>query len=336
MGDPGGIGPEIVVASLANQWADTRCRFVVFGCAATLKDTARAIGVAPAWKRSLDRADKPGGIIVIEPSSDGTSLGNSPAEFKAQPTKEGGDLSFTWVSAAIDAALLPPDDPNHAHAVVTAPISKEAWAMAGHTQYPGHTELFADRCQSQRFAMMFDSPTLRVILVTTHIPLMEVTKHLSTNRILETIELGAQACQILGIEQPRVAVLGLNPHAGENGLLGKEDQRLIIPAIDIAKQRGINATGPHPADTLFGAATSGKHDLVVAMYHDQGLIPVKLLHRDAAVNMTVGLPIIRTSPDHGTAYDIAGSGLANPGSMRASLRLAIQMAQNTALTHSAS
>lgn len=339
MGDPGGIGPEVVVASLAGQWRDSDCRFVVFGDAGVLEQAAHTLELADAWAQSLERATALGGVVVIETHTTRATTDRPAilAELKhaePKPTELGGRLSYNWVNAAIDAALRARDDPAHVDAVVTAPINKQAWALAGHAEFPGHTELFATRCSCDRYAMMFVSPTLRVILATTHIPLKAVAEHLTTDRILHTIELGVQACCHLGIPHPRVAVLGLNPHAGEGGLLGSEDRALIAPAIRLAQTMGINATGPHPADTLFGAAAAGEHDLVVAMYHDQGLIPVKLLHRDEAVNITVGLPIIRTSPDHGTAYDIAGRGIANPGSMRASILLALRLVANPALASS--
>ena len=334
MGDPGGIGPEVVVASLAAQWRDSDCRFVVFGDAGVLEQAARTVELVDAWTQSLEQAAAPGGVVVIESHTIETAT-HFPAELaEPKPTALGGRLSFDLVCAAIDAALLAFDDPAHVDAIVTAPINKQAWALAGHAEFPGHTELFAKRCSCDRYAMMFVSPSLRVILATTHIPLKAVAEHLTTDRILHTIELGVRACCELGVPHPRVAVLGLNPHAGEGGLLGKEDMDVISPAIHAAQSNGINATGPHPADTLFGAAAAGRHDLVVAMYHDQGLIPVKLLHRDQAVNLTVGLPIIRTSPDHGTAYDIAGRGIANPGSMRASIRLAMRLAAKPALAPS--
>ncbi|MBN4052679.1 4-hydroxythreonine-4-phosphate dehydrogenase PdxA [Roseiflexus sp. AH-315-K22] len=340
MGDPGGIGPEVVVASLADprsrcsdggNCGETGSRFIVFGHAGTLNNAARTLGLERDWAKRLENPAQPGSVRIIETDPTPTDT-----DFPPQPTEQGGHLSFQWVNAAIDAALLPPNHPDHTHALVTAPINKAAWSKAGHTIYPGHTELLADRCNRTRYAMMFDSPRLRVVLVTTHIPLATVADQLTTDRILETIELGAHACTQLGVAKPRVAVLGLNPHAGEQGLLGKEDLDVISPAITSAQSLGINATGPHPADTLFHAAANGQYDLVVAMYHDQGLIPVKLLDRDNAVNLTVGLPIVRTSPDHGTAYDIAGKGVANPGSMRAALRLAIRMSANPASTPSGS
>jgi 4-hydroxythreonine-4-phosphate dehydrogenase len=176
--------------------------------------------------------------------------------------------------------------------------------------------------------MAFVSPRLKVVLATAHVPLMNVKDVLTIGRVHESIELGHELCRRLGVERPRIAVCGLNPHAGENGILGDEDGRIIAPAIDVAVQYGIDVTGPHPADTIFIAAASGKYDLVVAMYHDQGLIPVKLLGWDKAVNVTLGLPIVRTSPDHGTAFDIAGLNKADAGSMRCSIDLAIELASH--------
>jgi len=181
--------------------------------------------------------------------------------------------------------------------------------------------------------MMFVGPQLRVVLATVHIPLMEVRNRLTIGCVLDAIELGAQGCHTVGIAHPRIAVCGLNPHAGEAGILGDEETRLIEPAIKFAVEQGINASGPFPADTIFNAALAGKYDLVVAMYHDQGLIPVKLIARDQSVNMTVGLPIIRTSPDHGTAFDIAGKGRANSSSMRAAIMLAAAVAARPEVAH---
>src|SRR5690606_23359482 len=221
-------------------------------------------------------------------------------------TPEGGDVSFQMVEDAIAAAKRPVADPARVDAVVTGPISKAAWAAAGHADFPGHTELFADRFGVSRYGMMFVTPRLRVILATAHIPLMAVGPALTAERVERAITLGTDACRRLGVDAPRIAVCGLNPHAGEGGLLGPEDDAVIAPAIAAAQRTGLDARGPFPADTIFIAAARGDWDLVVAMYHDQGLIPVKLLDRDRAVNVTIGLPIVRTSPDHGTAFDIAG------------------------------
>jgi 4-hydroxythreonine-4-phosphate dehydrogenase len=244
-----------------------------------------------------------------------------------RPSKPGGYASKAFVEEAISDTLLPADHPRHLDALVTGPICKESWHLAGFN-WPGHTELLAHRTKAKRHAMMFVSPRLRVVLATTHVPLYEIRHVLTIGRVFDPIDLGHQACLDLGIRNPVIAVTGLNPHAGENGHIGDEETRLIKPAIDVAQQAGIDVRGPFPADTVFIEAASGAYDLVVAMYHDQGLIPVKLLGWDKAVNVTLGLPIIRTSPDHGTAFDIAGRNAASDGSTRAAIELAAQLAVN--------
>jgi 4-hydroxythreonine-4-phosphate dehydrogenase len=222
---------------------------------------------------------------------------------------------------AIEAAKLKLVD-----AVVTAPIAKESWKLAGY-HYPGHTELFAEKTGARRYAMMFAGGPLKVALATVHIPLNGLWGRLNIGTVFHPIELLHEALvNWFEIPKPRIAVCGLNPHAGENGQFGDDEERIIAPAILMARDQGIDATGPYPADTVFLAAKDGKYDAVVAMYHDQGLIPVKLLAFDQAVNLTIGLPIVRTSPDHGTAFDIVGRNRANPGSMRAAIELAIDLA----------
>lgn len=322
LGDPGGIGPEIIVKALADRRLRSRAVFIVYGPAPALAAAARAARIRPFWSVPGPDAPRPpaapGRVVVLDyPTPD--------TRYPPEPTAACGEVSFRAVEDAIADALRPSDDTRHVHAIVTAPISKEAWALAGH-DFPGHTELLAARCAAARVGMMFVSPRLRVILATAHVPLMSVAELLTPARLRDTIELGAAACRDLGVEHPRIAVCGLNPHAGEGGLLGDEDARLIAPAIRAAADAGIDARGPFPADTIFLAAARGAHDLVVAMYHDQGLIPVKLLDRDRAVNTTVGLPIIRTGPDHGTAFDIAGTNKAEAGSMKTSIELAIRLA----------
>ena len=211
-------------------------------------------------------------------------------------------------------------------AVVTAPIAKESWKLAGY-HYPGHTELFAQRTGARRFAMMFAGGPLKVVLATVHVPLNSLWGRLNIGAVFQPIELIHEALvNWFDIPKPRIAVAGVNPHASENGQFGDEEERIISPAILMAKDQGIDVSGPYPPDTVFLSAVNGKFDAVVAMYHDQGLIPVKLLAFDRAVNVTIGLPIIRTSPDHGTAFDIVGRNRANPGSMRAAIELAIDMA----------
>jgi len=237
------------------------------------------------------------------------------------PSKMGGEASMKFCLDAIEAANKKIVD-----AVVTAPIAKESWKLAGY-HFPGHTELFAERTHAKRYAMMFAGGPLKVVLATVHVPLNSLWGRLNIGAVFQPIELIHQALvDWFDIPKPRIAVCGLNPHASENGQFGDEEERIISPAIFMAREQGIDATGPYPPDTIFLAARDGKYDAVVAMYHDQGLIPVKLTAFDRAVNLTIGLPIIRTSPDHGTAFDIVSRNRANPGSMRAAIELAIDLA----------
>lgn len=327
MGDPGGIGPEVVVKALADPARRRRARFWVHGLAGPMHDAAEKAGIEPFWWRAplgsslLDTAQTHD-VLVLDYEREFPAW-RDPVH--AGASRAGGEASFRFVEDAIAACRRPAADPLRAAAIVTAPISKEAWALAGHARYPGHTELLAARFGARRHAMMFESPTLRVVLVTAHIPLMTLRDALTIGRVFDAIELGAEGCRRLGVSRPRIAVCGLNPHAGEAGLLGEEEGRVVTPAIELARRTGLEVSGPHPADTLFKAAAEGRYDLVVAMYHDQGLIPVKLLHFDRAVNVTVGLPVPRTSPDHGTAFDIAGKNKADAGSMGAALGLAVKM-----------
>jgi 4-hydroxythreonine-4-phosphate dehydrogenase len=226
-----------------------------------------------------------------------------------------------YINWACDACLA-----GDAGGMVTAPINKQALQAAG-IEFPGHTELLAERCGGAEVVMMLAGTRLRVCLVTTHCALREVPLYLTQERILTTLRITAHSLQEqLGLKQPRLAVLALNPHAGEGGLFGDEEQRHIVPAIAAARAEGLAASGPHSADTLFWFAVQGLYDAVICMYHDQGLIPLKLLHFEDAVNVTLGLPIVRTSVDHGTAYDLAGTGQANPASLIAAVDMAAGMA----------
>lgn len=356
MGDPLGIGPEVIVKALADPALRRSARFMIYGVASALHEAARLSGIEPFWWQArrgstvaatahlhdvvlLDeepnlspedarawRALLEGAVGVARAAPSGVTETRT-SEFAARPTRQGGMLSFRFVEHAVAAAQLPDDSPLRAHAIVTAPINKEAWGLAGHSKFPGHTELLAARFNARRTRMMFVAPSLKVMLVTTHIPLSAVPDALTIGRVFETIEAAHCACTRLGVAKPRIAVCGVNPHAGEAGLLGEEDGRVIFPAVQLAHDAGIDASGPWPADTVFTRAVQGKFDVVVAMYHDQGLIPVKLLAFDSAVNLTVGLPAVRTSPDHGTAYNIAWTNSANPGSTRAAIELAVALAR---------
>ena len=330
MGDPAGIGPEVVVKALADPRLHERARFVIHGRNELLNLAADRAGIRPYWYRVAQSSDRARGDLlppVTVVDFDDVDL-NLPQELG--PTRAGGHLSKRFVEEVIADAMLPESDPRRVDAIVTAPICKESWSIAGF-KWPGHSELLAHRTRSKRQAMAFVSPRLKVVLATAHVPLMDVKNVLTIGRVHESIELGHDLCRRLGIDRPRIAVCGLNPHAGENGILGDEDQRVIAPAIDVAVQHGLRVTGPHPADTIFIGAAKGRFDVVVAMYHDQGLIPVKLLGWDQAVNVTLGLPIIRTSPDHGTAFDIAGRDKADAGSMRAAIDLALDLATRDSL-----
>jgi 4-hydroxythreonine-4-phosphate dehydrogenase len=319
MGDPAGIGAEVIVKALADPALRHRARFVIFGMNEMLSYAADLAEYDVFWWRDQFNGRLrayPHDVVVVDYdqfSILGTAI--------RSPSKMGGQASMRFCLDAIEAASKRLVD-----AVVTAPISKESWKLAGF-HFPGHTELFAQRTGSRRYAMMFAGGPIRVVLATTHIPLNGLYGRLNIGAVFQPIDLVHQALvEWFDIPKPRIAVCGVNPHAGENGQFGDEEQRIIEPAIHMAREQGIDATGPYPGDTVFLAARDGKFDVVVAMYHDQGLIPVKLLAFDRAVNLTIGLPIIRTSPDHGTAFDIVGRNRANPGSMHSAIRMAIDLA----------
>ena len=234
---------------------------------------------------------------------------------------EAGRASYDVIVRAVEAATT-----RDVEAIATAPISKLAFARAG-LPWKGHTDLLAHLCNASPVAMLFHAPQLVVVLATVHVPLAEVPGLLTRERLRDTIRLTAEWLPRFGARQPRIAVAGLNPHAGENGVLGLEDEAIIRPAVAEAAGTGIKVSGPWPADTIFVRASRGEFDAVIACYHDQGLIPVKLIAFGQAVNVTIGLPIIRTSVDHGTAFDIAGKGTADPGSMIEAVLLAARLAR---------
>jgi 4-hydroxythreonine-4-phosphate dehydrogenase len=304
LGDPAGIGPEIVTRALAER---PDVDVIVFGDESVMARAAKGVGVAA-----------PSGARVRAV----TALGSAEVT-PGRPNDASGRAQLAYLTAATDAALA-----GEVSALVTAPISKEWIARAGFA-FPGHTEYLAARAGVREFAMMLAGPTLRVTVATTHIPLRDVPHLLTVDGIASTIWLTAAALfHSFGIAAPRVAVAGLNPHAGEGGRFGDEEERLIRPAIESVRARiaavGLRAviSGPLVPDSVFRQAARGEFDAVVALYHDQGLIPLKLLHFDDGVNLTLGLPFVRTSPDHGTAYDIAGTGRARAQSFLAALDLA--------------
>jgi 4-phospho-D-threonate 3-dehydrogenase / 4-phospho-D-erythronate 3-dehydrogenase len=319
MGDPAGIGAEVIVKALADPVLRHRARYVIYGMNELLHYAADLAEFDVFWWRDQYNGrlrSYPHDVVVVD--YDQYSMLGSAIR---SPSKMGGEASMRFCVDAIESAKRKIVD-----AVVTAPIAKESWKLAGYN-YPGHTELFAHRTSTRRYAMMFAGGPLKVALATVHVPLMGLWNKLNIGAVFQPIELLHQAMvEWFDTPKPRIAVCGVNPHASENGQFGDEEERIVSPAIFMAREQGIDVTGPYPADTVFLRARDGHFDAVVAMYHDQGLIPVKLLAFDQAVNVTLGLPIIRTSPDHGTAFDIVGRNRANPGSMRAALELAIDLA----------
>ncbi|MGQ8775521.1 D-threonate 4-phosphate dehydrogenase [Serratia sp. NA_112.1] len=318
MGDPAGIGPEIIIKALSEgELAGTPA--VVVGCLQTLQ-RIQALGIVPKVElRPILQVSQarfaPGIINVIdEPLEDPAAL--TPGKVQAQA----GDLAYRCVKRATELAMA-----GEVMAIATAPLNKEALHLAGHL-YPGHTELLATLTNSRDYAMVLYTDKLKVIHVSTHIALRKFLDTLSAERIETVVAMADAFLKRVGFKQPRIAVAGVNPHAGENGLFGDEEINIVSPAIAAMKQRGIDVTGPCPPDTVFLQAYEGHYDMVVAMYHDQGHIPLKLLGFYDGVNITAGLPFIRTSADHGTAFDIAWTGKAKSESMAISIQLATQLA----------
>jgi 4-hydroxythreonine-4-phosphate dehydrogenase len=305
MGEPGGVGPE--VALRAARECRALCTPVLVGDVRVWEAAGELIGVSP----------RESGFRVLDPRV--LDPGEGVSFEKGRPTAGGGRASVQAIRRAVELALTGEVD-----AVVTAPISKEALRLAGFP-WPGHTELLAELTGTATYAMMLVGGPLRVLLVTIHRALRDVPGLITRESVLRSLELARRAAEMLSLAEPRIAVAGLNPHAGEGGLFGDEEISAIAPAVRDARARGIPASGPYPPDTVYHRAAQGEFDLVVSMYHDQGLIPVKLLAFDTGVNVTVGLPFVRTSPDHGTAYDIAWKGEANPSSMLEAVRLALSL-----------
>ncbi|HEY8665887.1 MAG TPA: 4-hydroxythreonine-4-phosphate dehydrogenase PdxA [Tepidisphaeraceae bacterium] len=319
MGDPAGIGAEVIVKALADPVLRHKARYIIYGMNELLHYAADIAEFDVFWWRDQFNGrlrHYPHDVVVVD-YDQYSILGHA----LRQPSKIGGEASMRFCLDAIEAANRKIVD-----AVVTAPIAKESWKLAGF-HYPGHTELLAERTGSRRYAMMFAGGPLKVVLATVHVPLNSLWGRLNIGAVFQPIDLVHEALvNWFDIPKPRIAVAGVNPHASENGQFGDEEERIISPAILMAKDQGIDVTGPYPGDTIFMRAAQGHFDAVVAMYHDQGLIPVKLLAFEQAVNLTIGLPIVRTSPDHGTAFDIVGKNRANPGSMRSAIELAINLA----------
>lgn len=326
MGDPAGVGPEVCLRLLAEPaiWEVARC--VIFGDAGVLQRCGQQVGL-PLRVPVFGTADEPGGEMGFLAETGGGAVlqipGFDPRGFEpGKVSARTGAASFAFIERAIQAAQAGDVD-----AVVTGPIHKEA-LHAAEIPFPGHTEIFAARTGAPRSCMFQYSEEVRASFVTTHVGYADVPRLLSVERILEVIELTAEAVRRLRARVPRLVVLGLNPHAGEHGLFGAGEEELIIaPAVEIARRRGFDVEGPVPPDTAFLPQKRRSTDAFVCMYHDQGHIPLKALAFDSAVNITLGLPLVRTSVDHGTACDIAWKGVANPGSMIEAVRLAVALSR---------
>jgi 4-hydroxythreonine-4-phosphate dehydrogenase len=327
MGDPAGIGPEVVIKAITRRAVAARIEPVLVGDPGVWHDTAQRLGARVTFSDGGEGA-QPGRVAIAI-----TSQLPAPYRRPGEPrTAKGvaacGDAAYAAILEAVRLVQT-----GRAQGLVTAPISKAHLVAAGH-DFPGHTELLARLAGGVPVRMMMAGSNLRVVLVTTHLRLADVPRRLTRDNVLQTIELTVHALRHqFRVPAPRVAVTGLNPHAGEQGLFGDEEARIITPAIQTARRRGIDASGPHAADSVFAHAAGGGYDAVVCMYHDQGLAPFKLLHFADGVNFTLGLPFVRTSPDHGTAFDIAGTGRADPSSMIAALQLAAHTAASTLRSH---
>jgi 4-hydroxythreonine-4-phosphate dehydrogenase len=313
MGDPAGVGPEIVVKALADRELAFLARWLVVGDGRVLEMAERIAGL------KLDAAE----LIDVN------TLGDLKDFRFGRLDARCGQAAVAYVRAATELCLN-----GKADAMATAPLNKEAVTLSG-MAFSGHTEYIAELCGASESRMLLASERLSTVHVTTHVPLRQACD-LTGARVTRTIELGDEAMKLLGFAQPRIAVCGLNPHAGEHGLFGFEDEQVIRPAIQAARAKGIDCSGPHAGDTVFLQAARGAYDLVVAMYHDQGHIPMKLIDFEGTVNISLGIPIIRTSVDHGTAFDIAGANRADPRSMKQAMRMAARMAAARKAAHTAS
>ncbi|MGJ7046079.1 4-hydroxythreonine-4-phosphate dehydrogenase PdxA [Thermoanaerobacterium thermosulfurigenes] len=311
MGDPAGVGPEVILKALDSN-NEFKSRYIVFGSTNLLKYYKELLKIKKDIIEINDIEEYKDGYInvinVYDLNINNLNIG--------MVSPQCGDAAFKYVERAINSAL------NHEiDAVVTAPLNKEALHLGGHN-FDGHTEIFAKLTKTNKYAMMLIGGPLKVIHVSTHTSLKNACDRVKKERVLDVIHLAYDILKKMKIDNPRIAIAGLNPHAGESGLFGMEEIKEIMPAIEEAKNLNINVDGPVPPDTVFIKAANGQYDIVVVMYHDQGHIPVKLLGFDKGVNMTVGLPIIRTSVDHGTAFDIAGKGIANEESMLEAMKTA--------------
>jgi 4-hydroxythreonine-4-phosphate dehydrogenase len=320
MGDPAGVGPEIILKAFQDEALFSLCQGIVIGDARFLETVARQMEIRLTIHpvSSPDQARfQPGVLDVLDLKNVPTGLQRGKA------TAEGGKASVEFIRHAVKLAMDQQVD-----AIATAPINKESIHKAGF-HYPGHTELLADETKTPDVALMLAGDNLRVVLTTTHLPLHQVASQITRDRVLTTIRLTHRWLVRHVTETPKIAVTGLNPHCGDGGIFGDEETTAILPALATAKQEGMQVDGPFSADSLFIRNHFEPYDAVIAMYHDQGMIPIKMDSKGTAVNITLGLPILRTSVDHGTAYDIAGTGTACPDSLKFAVKAAIRLSRPT-------
>lgn len=318
MGDAAGVGPEVIVKALADEKLYESSRPVVFGDKKIMERAVKIVGSTLVC-RSIENPEAGGleyGTIDI------VDLDNLPADLPfAKLDARAGKAAYEYIEAAVKYAMK-----QQVHAIVTAPLNKEALHMGG-CPYPGHTEILGALMGQKDYSMMLVSEPLKVIHVSTHVSLRDACDLVKKERVLKVIELADETVKLMGIKKPHIAVAGLNPHSGEHGMFGTEDDEEILPAVKMAVEKGIDVQGPIPPDSVFHrAAIKREFDIVVVMYHDQGHIPLKVLGFETGVNVTVGLPCIRTSVDHGTAFPVAGQGIADSRSMTEALNLGAQMA----------
>ena len=318
LGDPAGIGPEIIVKAFKDELLSVDNQILVIGDAELLKKTAKQI--APEILIHPVTSPQEGWYKTC--TIDVIDLNNVPVALPmGKPSTEGGKASYEAIQKAVELALK-----DEVTAITTAPINKQSLHMAGHT-FPGHTELLGHLTDSKNPSLMMEGNSLRVVLVTTHLALDQVKSQITEEKVLQSIRQTNAWLQKHVKEIPSIAVVGLNPHSGDGGIFGQEETEFILPAIKTAQQEGIQASGPYPADALFQRAASEKYDAVICMYHDQGMIPVKM--NGMGVNITMGLPILRTSVDHGTAYDIVGCNKASATNLKLALKTASRLSQST-------
>ncbi len=316
LGDINGIGPEVALKAVYKRKWPTDLGFVLVGNPAIIKEQANTFGLPcpPDWTPEQGRLRRK--VVIWDPTPE-TRVNWTPGIIRITPAR----LAVDWIHAAVRGCLA-----RQFHGIVTAPICKEGLQKAG-IDIPGHTELLARLTRTRRFAMMLLGGGLRVVLVTRHIPLARVPEALTPERIREATLLTAEALPWLGVPKGRIAVAGLNPHAGDGGVIGDEEKTMIAPVVRRLQRGKLLVDGPIPPDVVFHEAIEGKYAAVICMYHDQGLGPLKMLAFDKGVNVTLGLPFVRTSPDHGTAFNIAGKGIADPSSMVEAIRLAHQVSK---------